>query len=248
MCDFGLCRSVSEMSASASSAAGAPVLTDYVATRWYRAPEILLGSTRYTKAVDMWAVGECRASRSTRGQWVSQPARLLSVRFTHPAPAQTCPLIRSFIHSSIGLFIVFPPFNSFVHPLIHSFPLSGCILAEMLLGKPLFPGNSTMNQLERVLEVTGRPGPEDTSSMRSPFAATMLDSLPPMRHRPLADLFPSASPEAVDLIRRCLQFNPERRITAYEALRHPYVAQFHNEAEEPPCPHVLRIQIDDNTK
>jgi mitogen-activated protein kinase 15 len=34
-----------------------PVLTDYVSTRWYRAPEILLGSTKYTKAVDMWSVG-----------------------------------------------------------------------------------------------------------------------------------------------------------------------------------------------
>ena len=36
---------------------GPPVLTEYVATRWYRAPEILLGSTNYTKAVDMWSVG-----------------------------------------------------------------------------------------------------------------------------------------------------------------------------------------------
>ena len=34
-----------------------PILTDYVATRWYRAPEILLGSTRYGKAVDMWSLG-----------------------------------------------------------------------------------------------------------------------------------------------------------------------------------------------
>lgn len=118
----------------------------------------------------------------------------------------------------------------------------------MVLGKPLFPGNSTMNQLERVLEVTGRPSPEDIGSMKSPFAATMLDSLPALRHRSLQDLFPAASHEAVDLILRCLQFNPERRVSAYEALRHPYVAQFHNEADEPPCPHVLRIQIDDNTK
>ena len=52
VCDFGLCRSVAE-----ASNVAAPVLTDYVATRWYRAPEILLGSTRYTKGVDMWAVG-----------------------------------------------------------------------------------------------------------------------------------------------------------------------------------------------
>jgi serine/threonine protein kinase len=32
-------------------------LTDYVATRWYRAPEILLGSTKYGKPVDMWSLG-----------------------------------------------------------------------------------------------------------------------------------------------------------------------------------------------
>ena len=51
LCDFGLCRSVAEV------AGPAPVLTDYVATRWYRAPEILIGSTRYTVGVDMWAVG-----------------------------------------------------------------------------------------------------------------------------------------------------------------------------------------------
>ena len=34
-----------------------PILTDYVATRWYRAPEILLGSTKYTYGVDMWSSG-----------------------------------------------------------------------------------------------------------------------------------------------------------------------------------------------
>jgi mitogen-activated protein kinase 15 len=118
----------------------------------------------------------------------------------------------------------------------------------MLLGKPMFPGNSTLNQLERVLEVTGRPTPEDVASIRSPFAATMIDTLPPTRYKPLAEWFPSAPPDALDLIRRCLQFNPDKRLSAYEALRHPYVAAFHDEAQEPPCPRILRIQIDDNTK
>jgi cyclin-dependent kinase-like len=47
LCDFGFARVVS----------GNQPLTDYVATRWYRAPELLLGSTRYTAAVDMWAIG-----------------------------------------------------------------------------------------------------------------------------------------------------------------------------------------------
>ena len=84
--------------------------------------------------------------------------------------------------------------------------------------------------------------------MRSPFAATMLDSLPASRTKPLTELFPAASPDAIDLIRQCLHFNPDRRISAFDALRHPYVGQFHNEADEQPCPHILRIQIDDNTK
>lgn len=54
MADFGLARSVAQLAAEE----GNPVLTDYVATRWYRAPEILLSSSRYTYGVDMWACGE----------------------------------------------------------------------------------------------------------------------------------------------------------------------------------------------
>lgn len=175
LCDFGLCRSLAESSATSS-----PVLTDYVATRWYRAPEILLGSTRYSKGVDMWSLG--------------------------------------------------------------------CILGEMLVGKPIFPGVSTMNQLDRILEVTGRPSEEDIAAIRSPFASTMLESLPASRPKALSEMFPTASAEALDLLRVCLQFNPNKRITAQEALRHPYVSQFHNADDEPGCPRIIRIQIDDNTK
>ncbi len=51
--DFGLARSCSQSQNDCT----APIMTEYVATRWYRAPEILLGSTKYTKAVDMWSVG-----------------------------------------------------------------------------------------------------------------------------------------------------------------------------------------------
>jgi len=51
--DFGLARSV-----ATDEEEGVNIfMTEYVATRWYRAPEILLGSTKYTKAVDMWSVG-----------------------------------------------------------------------------------------------------------------------------------------------------------------------------------------------
>jgi len=174
LCDFGLCRSVSE------TAGPNPVLTDYVATRWYRAPEILLGSTRYTKAVDIWAVG--------------------------------------------------------------------CILGEQISGRPIFPGTSTMNQLDKIIEVTGRPTAEDVAAIKSPFAATMLESLPPSRPRSLTEIFPTASAEALDLMRMCLQFNPEKRCSAEEAIRHPYVAQFHNPDDEPVAARAVQILIDDNTK
>ncbi len=131
-------------------------MTDYVATRWYRAPEILLGSTKYTKGVDMWSLG--------------------------------------------------------------------CILAELLLGKPLFPGKSTLDQLARLLELTGYPSSEDVASMHSTLAPTMLESLPSIKHRRLRDIFPTASDEALDLMRKLLLFNPNKRPSAEEVLKHPYVA------------------------
>lgn len=59
LADFGLARSLSTSSAAGgdSEGAGKPAMTDYVATRWYRAPEILLGAMKYTKGVDMWSLG-----------------------------------------------------------------------------------------------------------------------------------------------------------------------------------------------
>ena len=171
--DFGLARSV-----HARNKDSAPILTEYVATRWYRAPEILLGSTKYTKAVDMWSVG--------------------------------------------------------------------CILGEMYLGKPMFPGTSTLNQIERVLEVTGRPSKEDIDSMQSPQAAAIIDSLKITRRKNLKDMFPLLSVEGLNFIKRLLQFNPSKRPTIEQALRHPYVSQFHDDDEEISCKKIIEIPLDDH--
>jgi mitogen-activated protein kinase 15 len=176
VCDFGLSRSIAQQNDHAAN----PVLTDYVATRWYRAPEILLGSTQYTKGVDIWSVG--------------------------------------------------------------------CILGELLSGRPIFPGTSTMNQLDRIMEVTGRPSAEDIAAIKSPFAATMLESLPASRTKSFAELFPAASLDAVDLIRLSMHFNPTKRASAAALLKHPYVVEFHKPEEEQDCKNVISIPLDDNKK
>jgi len=171
--DFGLARSV-----HAKNKDSAPILTEYVATRWYRAPEILLGSTKYTKGVDMWSIG--------------------------------------------------------------------CILAEIYLGKPLFPGTSTLNQIERVLEVTGRPSKDDIASIQGPQAGAIIDSLKVTKHRNVKDMFPTMGAEGVDLMKKLLQFNPMKRPTIEMALKHPYVAQFHCDEEEIVCKKAIEIPLDDH--
>jgi mitogen-activated protein kinase 15 len=180
ICDFGLARSILQLDADQQN----PVLTDYVATRWYRAPELLLGSTCYTKGVDIWSVG--------------------------------------------------------------------CILGELINGKPVFPGTSTMNQLERIMEVTGRPTREDIAASKSPFAETMLESVPQGRKRRLEEMFPNGTADAHYMMAQCLQFAPDKRISreraAEKALQYKYVVQFHNPEEEIEPPQPIRIPIDDNTK
>lgn len=176
--DFGLARSVAHTADHGET--NNAVLTDYVATRWYRAPEILLGSTCYTKGVDMWSLG--------------------------------------------------------------------CILGELISGRPIFPGTSTMNQLERIQHVTGRPTAEDLRSINCPYANMMMESLPATKPKNLKEMFPNAPSQAIDLLRLLLQFNPNKRISAEKALQHPYVAQFHNPEDEPICNHIISIPIDDNTK
>eukprot|EP01025_Chloroclados_australasicus_P044937 TRINITY_DN4896_c0_g1_i3.p1 TRINITY_DN4896_c0_g1~~TRINITY_DN4896_c0_g1_i3.p1 ORF type:complete len:426 (-),score=45.41 TRINITY_DN4896_c0_g1_i3:5138-6415(-) len=175
--DFGLTRSIMYLN---HPEANNRVMTDYVATRWYRAPEILLGSQNYTAGVDMWSCG--------------------------------------------------------------------CILGELLVGRPIFPGTSTMNQLDRIIEVTGRPSLADVQSIQSQFASTMLDSMSKAQAQPLHNTFPTASPEALDLLGKLLQFNPANRITAEEAIQHPYVRKFHNIADEPVFRSPVKISVDDDTK
>jgi len=175
--DFGLARSCLQKYEQEAQ----PVMTDYVATRWYRAPEILLGSHEYTKAVDLWSVG--------------------------------------------------------------------CILGELLSGKPLFPGTSAINQLERIIEVSSMPSKQDIEDIKSQFASNMMDTLQVTDVRQLTDIYPQADGHCIDLMTKLLTFNPTKRFTVEDALGHPYFAAFRaNGIFEPACPKPIEIPINDNQK
>lgn len=114
---------------------------------------------------------------------------------------------------------------------------TGCLLAELFLHRPVFPGQSTMHQVELLLQVCGVPVTEDIQSLASPYAATMLEAIPPVRPLSLPELLPHASAEATDFISQCLTFSPAKRWNVHNALRHPLVAEFHDPQDEPvrPC-------------
>jgi mitogen-activated protein kinase 15 len=106
-----------------------------------------------------------------------------------------------------------------------------------------------MNQIERVVEVTGIPSLADINSINSPFTATMLESLPQIAQKKLRDIFPDATPDAMDFLQKCFYFNPDLRPSAEQLLAHPLCADFHNAEEEPIYPYgPIRLPIDDNTK
>ena len=176
VCDFGLARCITSFTGKDV------VMTDYVATRWYRAPEILLGSTKYGTQADMWSVG--------------------------------------------------------------------CIFGELLGGKPMFPGTSTLSQINKVLEVTGKPSKEDIQSIQSELAATMLETIVVSKTKSLKSLYPKATAIELDLLGKLLQFNPNKRINVTQALEHPYVADFHDQYSdtEISCEKPIHIPIDDNVK
>ncbi|KAG2061980.1 CMGC MAPK protein kinase [Suillus hirtellus] len=162
VCDFGLARSVK---ATTPGAKETGLMTEYVATRWYRAPEIMLSFKMYTKAIDLWAVG--------------------------------------------------------------------CILAEMLTGKPLFPGRDYSHQLNLILDIIGTPTLDEFYSITSRRSRDYIRALPIRKGRKFQSLFPKATPEAIDFLQRTLTFDPKKRLTVDEALNHPYLAAYHDPEDEP---------------
>ncbi len=120
----------------------------------------------------------------------------------------------------------------------------GCILAEILGRKPLFPGKDYMNQLHLIIEILGTPSYEDTEFIASAKAKAYIRALPFRKKVPFTKLFPKACAPAIDLLERCLTFAPEKRITVEQALAHPYLAALHDPTDEPTAQHTFDFDLE----
>jgi glycogen synthase kinase 3 beta len=142
LCDFGSAKQLVK---------GEPNVS-YICSRYYRAPELIFGSTTYTTAIDVWSVG--------------------------------------------------------------------CVLAEMLLGQPLFPGESGVDQLVEIIKVLGTPTREEIQAMNPTYTEYKF---PQIKGHPWAKVFRSRTPpEAIDLVSKLLSYTPTTRLTALEACTHPF--------------------------
>lgn len=109
----------------------------------------------------------------------------------------------------------------------------GCIMAELFIRKPLFPGNCAVSLLRRIMEVCGTPTSDFMNRIESTDAKSFIEQEPHCRNRKLSDEFPEISPLASDLIHKMLEWDPSIRITADEALKHPYLEEFWDTTDVP---------------
>jgi len=160
ICDYGLAR----VSYADDEFRTCP-MTEYVCTRWYRAPEVLCSWTDYSKSIDIWSVG--------------------------------------------------------------------CIFAEMLKRKPLFPGKNTQHQLQLIIGCLGTPEKGALKRIPNEKCRKFIESLPTTGGRPLEEMVQNASRDALSVLNKSLQLNPDKRANVDHLLEHPYLAQLHCPEDEP---------------
>ncbi|MED6267021.1 Cyclin-dependent kinase 6 [Characodon lateralis] len=105
----------------------------------------------------------------------------------------------------------------------------GCIFAEMFRRRPIFRGNSDVDQLGKIFDVVGVPSPEDWPQE----VALPQSAFTPRPPKPIEDLVPDMDEEGRTLLMQFLTFNPSRRISAFTALSHPYFQSVDSHSRRP---------------
>jgi glycogen synthase kinase 3 beta len=96
---------------------------------------------------------------------------------------------------------------------------AGCVIAEMVLGRPLFPGQSGIDQLVEIIKILGTPTKEEIKSMNPNY---MDHKFPAIRAIPLHKIFNGVEPELCILLARVLNYSPILRLDAAESMAEPY--------------------------
>ncbi|KAK4960958.1 glycogen synthase kinase 3 [Elasticomyces elasticus] len=96
---------------------------------------------------------------------------------------------------------------------------TGCVMAELMLGQPLFPGESGIDQLVEIIKVLGTPTRDQIRTMNPNY---MEHKFPQIKPHPFSKVFRKADPNAIDLISRLLEYTPTQRLSAIEAMVHPF--------------------------
>ncbi|KAK9511681.1 hypothetical protein O3M35_000298 [Rhynocoris fuscipes] len=104
---------------------------------------------------------------------------------------------------------------------------AGCVLAELLLGQPIFPGDSGVDQLVEIIKVLGTPTREQIREMNPNYTEFKF---PQIKSHPWQKVFRARTPpEAIELVSRLLEYTPSSRISPLQACAHP----FFDELREP---------------
>lgn len=159
LCDFGSAKALVK---------GEPNVS-YICSRYYRAPELIFGSTDYTTAIDIWS--------------------------------------------------------------------QGCVGAELLLGQPLFPGDSGVDQLVEIIKVLGTPTREEISSMNSNYIEFKFPQIKGCQWR---KVFRNKTPEeAIDFIASTLAYTPENRVKPFDGCGHKFFDELRVETTRLPNQAIL---------